>query len=428
MSIKHDNIVPSTWPGRSNSTGAAGLVSGSNQTSSVTAAVGGARTLSGIQSGQFRTGAAPAASQTNAQRLVLSNSIPPIPLPPIARYQVAGNPNSTDYGCGITSLPEDPDLPPLPPPTPIVQILGFYRAKTDTFVVGPSNPEPFDRNVKASQLIVGQDFYVQLRIQPSVVLNGFVPTKFTLVSRIGLDVYAATPDFEGYAVTAITSNFGGDYFRIPGWYVASVGTATLTFSAGQKGINSIFGTASAVIPVVDAPTQVTANVVQAGWYKGVSGTIDTVKVGETLILKVFGPPLQTFAWITPWGKGSATTDANSNGQATGTALAAGTYPFAVQFADLPTFNGTFKVIDASNTPPNVINPINVTGTPDNVFVDGSGGGFDSTDGGYDSNTGESDADADASIGGESDGGDGDAAAGNSSADGTGDGSGDGDGE
>lgn len=398
MSIKHDNIVPNTWPGPQDTTGIPAALTAYNAQSSLIRTMGTARYLGGRIAGQGGYGA-PAAQNDNATRLLLNASIPKVDLPPFARYQAAGNPDSTDYGCGIDSLPDD-DLPDLPAPTPIVQVIAFYKAN-DIFVVGPSNPVPaFDPNVRATQLEVNKDFYVQLRIIPSVSMEGYVPTKFTLTSRIGLNSYTGPADFEGWPSGTKAASSSGDYFRIPGFYIPETGTATLTFSAGQKDINIVFGQGTGVIPVVSTPTQVTGSVQPVGWFNGIQGNISTVYQGQQLQLQVYGPPNKSFVWTTPWGTGTATTDASSNATVTGTAVAAGTWPFSITFADIPTYRGTFLVL-----------------SPANAGHTATGG--DTTTGGGPGDSGTNVGDTVGDTEGEGIGGNTDGGAGNSSADGTG---------
>lgn len=361
MSIKHDNIVPSIWPEtREESAGIPAAIVASVEPPTR----GAVRYLDARKQGQ--------------QAVLVSETLPPQSLPPVARYQVPGNANSTDYSCGNEAREKILDEP-IPAPQVIVEVVGFY-ANDDSMPLG------YDPALPASQLIVNTDFWVNLRIRPSVGLDGFDPTIFFLNNNIDGTAYPSPTGFPGWFAGDGASNFGGVVYKIPSFYIGQVGQATMTFTAGQPTINPTFGTATGSIPVVAVPTVVVATVEQQGWFPGIPASVadanvDSVYVGQALQLAVVGPPSTTYSYVLPWTTGSSTTDVNGRDIVPGTALQAGTWPFTVIFAGIAPVSKTFLVMDSYTSPD----------------------GFD----GFDANSNDADADADGDADGGSGAGDGD---------------------
>ena len=357
MSIKHDNIVPSVWPEtREESTGIPAAIVASVEPPTR----GTVRYLDARREGQ--------------QALLVSETLPPQSLPPVARYQVPGNANSTDYSCGTEAREKILDEP-IPAPQVIVEVLDFY-ANDDSMPLG------YDPTLPASQLIVNTDFWVTLRIRPSVGLDGFDPTIFFLNNNIDGTAYPSPSGFPGWFAGDNASNFGGVVYKIPSFYIGQVGQATMTFTAGQPTINTVFGTATGSIPIVSVPTVVVATVEQTGWFPGTAdANVDSVYVGQTLQLAVVGPPSTTYSYTLPWSTGTSTTDATGRDIVPGVAMQAGTWPFTVTFAGIAPVSKTFLVMDSYTAPD----------------------GFD----GFDADSNDADADADASADGGSGAGDGD---------------------
>jgi hypothetical protein len=234
-------------------------------------------------------------------------------------------------------------------------------------------PLGYDPQTPVTELLVNTDFYVNLRIRPSVGLAGYDPTVFGLISTIGGTVYGGTSG--EWAAGDGASNWLGSVYRIPGSYLGAAGTATLTFSAGQTTINPVFTSASTTVNVIPAVVAVTAAVEQTGWYSGiVTGNIDIVYQGQTLQLVVNGPPSTAYTYTLPWASGSSTTDANGQDTVAGTALQAGIFEFTVTFASITPFTKSFQVLNGATD------------------FGGDAGGFTSDD--ADANT-SNDADADA---------------------------------
>jgi uncharacterized membrane protein YgcG len=387
MSIKHDNIVPSVWPGVEESTGVPTAI------------------LSTVEPATRGTVRYFNSRGQDQQATIVAETLPPQALPPPANYQVAGNANSTDYSCQSEAREKILEEP-VPPPRVIVTVLGFYANDN-------SMPLGYDPTIPAQQLVVNSDFWVNLRIQPSVGLDGFDPTIFFLNNNIDGTDYASPSGFPGWFAGDGASNFGGSVYKIPSFYIPQVGQATMTFTAGQPTINPIFARAAGSIPIVAAPSIVIATVEQQGWFPGVpapiisvspsdtpvdptsDANVDTVNVYQTLQLAVVGPPSTSYTYVLPWGvTGSSTTDVNGRDVILGTALQAGTWPFTVIFAGIAPVQKTFLVLDAYT----------------------SEGGFE----------GDTDADADADASNSADGdGDGDGDGGDGSGDGGDGGGGDG---
>lgn len=367
MSIKHDNIVPSVWP--ENQEDSAGI-SAAIVASVEPATRGTVRYLN--------------SRGAENQATIVNNTLPPQALPPVAIYQVPGNANSTDYSCGNEAREKVLDEP-VAAPQVIVQVLGFY-ANDDSMPLG------YDPALPATQLLVNTDFWVNLRIRPSVGLDGFDPTIIFLDNNIDGTAYPSPSGYPGTFAGDGASNYGGLVYKVPSFYIAQVGLAVMTFRAGQPTINATFGTATGSIPIVSVPTVVVAVVEQQGWFPGIISTpgtadanVDSVYVNQLLQLAVVGPLSTTYSYVLPWASGTSTTDATGRDVVTGTALQGGTWPFTVIFPGIEPVSKTFLVMDGDTSP----------------------GGFVSDDA-------DADADADADSDGDADG------------DG-GDGSGDGDG-
>lgn len=359
MSIKHDNIVPSVWPENpENSAGIPAAIVASVEP----ATRGTVRYLN--------------SRGAENQATLVNNTLPPQALPPVAIYQVPGNANSTDYSCGTEAREKVLDEP-ITPPQVIVQVLGFY-ANDDSMPLG------YDPALPATQLLVNTDFWVNLRIRPSVGLDGFDPTIIFLDNNIDGMSYPNPPGYPGTFAGDGASNYGGLFYKVPSFYIPQVGLATMTFTAGQPTINPKFGSATGAIPIVSAPTVVVAVVEQQGWFPGIISTpgsadanVDSVYVYQLLQLAVVGPPLTTYSYVLPWASGTSTTDANGRDIITGTALQSGTWPFTVIFPGIAPVSKTFLVMDGDTSP----------------------GGFTSDDA-------DADADADGNADGDGDGGDG----------------------
>ena len=326
MSIKHDNIVPSVWPeNQEDSAGIPAAIVASVEP----ATRGSVRYLNSRGEGQ--------------QATLVNNTLPPQALPPVAIYQVPGNANSTDYSCGNEAREKVLDEP-VPAPPVIVEVLGFY-ANDDSMPLG------YDPALPASQLIVNTDFWVNLRIQPSVGLDGFDPTIIFLSNNIDGTVYPNPAGYPGTFAGDGASNVGGAVYKVPSFYIAQVGLATMTFTAGQPTINTTFGTATGAIPIVSAPTVVVAVVEQQGWFPGTAdANVDSVYVGQELQLAVNGPPSTSYSYILPWSTGSSVTDSSGRDVIPGTALQAGTWPFTVIFPGITPVSKTFLVLDGSTAP------------------------------------------------------------------------------
>jgi len=371
MSIKHDNIVPSVWP--ENQEDSAGIP---------------AAIVASVEPATRGTVRYLNSRGAENQATIVNNTLPPQALPPVAIYQVPGNANSTDYSCGNEAREKVLDEP-ITPPQVIVQVLGFY-ANDDSMPLG------YDPALPATQLLVNTDFWVNLRIRPSVGLDGFDPTIIFLDNNIDGTAYPNPTGYPGTFAGDGASNYGGLVYKVPSFYIAQVGLAVMTFTAGQPTVNATFGTATGSIPIVSAPTVVVAVVEQQGWFPGIistpgtaDATVDSVYVNQLLQLAVVGPLSTTYSYVLPWASGTSTTDATGRDVVTGTALQGGTWPFTVIFPGIEPVSKTFLVMDGDTSP----------------------GGFTSDDA-------DADADADADSDGNADGdGDGDG----------GDGSGDGDG-
>lgn len=371
MAIKHDNIVPSVWP------------ESQEYSAGIPAAI-----VASVEPATRGTVRYLNSRGAENQATLVNNTLPPQALPPVAIYQVPGNANSTDYSCGTEAREKVLDEP-ITPPEVVVQVLGF-RANDDSMPLG------YDLELPATQLLVNTDFWVNLRIRPSVGLDGFDPTIIFLDNNIDGTAYPNPPGYPGTFAGDGASNYGGLFYKVPSFYIAQVGLATMTFTAGQPTINPTFASATGSIPIVAAPTVVVAVVEQQGWFPGVISTpgsadanVDSVYVSQLLQLAVVGPPSTTYSYVLPWGaSGTSTTDVNGRDTVTGTALASGTWPFTVIFPGIAPVSKTFLVMDGDSSP-----------------------------GGYEAN----DADADADADGDADSG-GDGAAGDG-----GDGSGAGDG-
>jgi hypothetical protein len=377
MSIKHDNIVPSVWPESEDTTGypvaRIGRTLGDVVTGAgITSGVAEARVLGAIDSAQRAvTGTNLASRPVEVTRLLVNQQYPKITLPPPPALQAPGNANSTDYSCGVEGTArakaQDPYVAlTVEPPAVKVAVLNLYASNS-------ALPLGYDPQAPVTDLLVNTDFYVNLRIRPSVGLAGYDPTVFQLISTIGGTVYGGTSG--EWAAGDGASNWLGSVYRIPGSYLGAAGTATLTFSAGQTTINPVFTSASTTVNVIPAVVAVTAAVEQTGWYSGiVTGNIDIVYQGQTLQLVVNGPPSTAYTYTLPWASGSSTTDANGQDTVAGTALQAGIFEFTVTFASITPFTKAFQVLNGATD------------------FGGDAGGFTSDD--ADANT-SNDADADA---------------------------------
>jgi hypothetical protein len=302
---------------------------------------------------------------------LVNQQSPKITLPPPPALQAPGNANSTDYSCGVEGTArakaQDPYVEiTVEAPAVKVAVLNLYASNS-------ALPLGYDPQAPVTELLVDTDFYVNLRIRPSVGLAGYDPTVFQLISTIGGTVYGGTSG--EWAAGDGASNWLGSVYRIPGSYLGTTGTATLTFSAGQTTINPVFTSASTTVNVIPAVVAVTAAVEQTGWYSGiVTGNIDIVYQGQTLQLVVNGPPSTAYTYTLPWASGSSTTDANGQDTVSGTALQAGIFEFTVTFASITPFTKSFQVLNGATD------------------FGGDAGGFTSDD--ADANT-SNDADADA---------------------------------
>jgi uncharacterized membrane protein YgcG len=368
MSIKHDNVVPSEWPGVEESAGVPSAIVSSVEPPTR----GTVRYLNSRGQGQ--------------QAVIVNATLPPQALPPVAKYQVPGNANSTDYSCGSEAR-EKVLNEPVPAPPVIVEVLGFY-ANDDSMPLG------YDPTLPASQLIVNTDFWVNLRIQPSVGLDGFDPTIIFLSNNIDGTVYPNPTGYPGTFAGDGASNFGGSVYKVPSFYIAQVGLATMTFTAGQPTVNTTFGTATGSIPIVSVPTVVVATVEQQGWFPGVAATpdtadanVDSVYVGQTLQLAVIGPPSTTYSYTLPWSTGTSTTDSTGRDIVPGIAMQAGSWPFTVTFAGIAPVSKIFLVMDSYTAPDgfdghdNDSNDADSDGDSDGGDGDGDGDGGDGGDGG-----------------------------------------------
>jgi hypothetical protein len=373
MSIKHDNIVPSVWPESEDTTGYPVARTGA-QVGDITSGVAEARVLGAVSTALTRlTGTNLAARPVEVARLQINEQYPAIALPPPPALQAPGNANSTDYSCGVEGTArakaQDPYVElTVEPPAVKVAVLNLYASNS-------ALPLGYDPQAPVTDLLVDTDFYVNLRIRPSVGLTGYDPTVFTMTSVIGGTPYGTGSGFTGWKAGDGASNWLGSVYRIPGSYLGAAGTATLTFSAGQPTVNTVFGTASTTVNVIPAVVAVTAAVEQTGWYSGiVTGNIDIVYQGQTLQLVVNGPPSTAYTYTLPWASGSSTTDANGQDTVAGTALQAGVFEFTVTFASITPFTKAFQVLNGATD------------------FGGDAGGFTSDD--ADANT-SNDADADA---------------------------------
>jgi hypothetical protein len=400
MSIKHDNIVPSVWPESDDTTGFPVARIGRTDGSDITVGVGEARVLGAISTALTTiTGTNLAARPVEVTRLLVNQQYPKITLPPPPALQAPGNANSTDYSCGVEGTArakaQDPYVAlTVEAPAVKVAVLNLYASNS-------ALPLGYDPQAPVTELLVNADFYVNLRIRPSVGLAGYDPTVFTLVSTIGGTVYGGTSG--EWAAGDGASNWLGSVYRIPGSYLGAAGTATLTFSAGQTTVNPVFTSASTTVNVIPAVVAVTAAVEQTGWYSGiVTGNIDIVYQGQTLQLVVNGPPSSAYTYVLPWASGSSTTDANGQDTVTGTALQAGIFEFTVTFASITPFTKAFQVLNGATD------------------FGGDAGGF-SADADADADAASADADGNASGDGDGDGagGDGDGGGGDGGGDGGG---------
>ena len=377
MSIKHDNIVPSVWPESEDTTGFPVARIGA-QVGDITSGVGGARVLGAISTALTAVSVNNdfAARPVEVTRLLVNQQYPKITLPPPPELQVPGNANSTDYSCGVEGTArtkaQDPYVQPtVEAPAVKVAVLNLYASNSVL-------PLGYDPQAPVTELLVNTDFYVNLRIRPSVALAGYDPTVFTLTSTIGGTVYGGTGS--EWAAGDGASNWLGSVYRIPGSYLGAVGTATLTFSAGQTTVNPEFASASTTVNVIPAVVAVTAAVEQTGWYTGiVTGNIDIVYQGQTLQLVVNGPPSTAYIYTLPWASGSSTTDANGQDTVAGTALQAGDWEFTVTFASITPFTKTFQVLNGATdfgggTDAGGANGDGAGGSGDGGGGDGGGGG------------------------------------------------------
>jgi hypothetical protein len=267
---------------------------------------------------------------------------------------------------------QDPYVQPtVEAPAVKVAVLNLYASNSVL-------PLGYDPQAPVTELLVNTDFYVNLRIRPSVALAGYDPTVFTLTSTIGGTGYGGTGS--EWAAGDGASNWLGSVYRIPGSYLGAAGTATLTFSAGQTTINPEFASASTTVNVIPAVVAVTAAVEQTGWYSGiVTGNIDIVYQGQTLQLVVNGPPSTAYTYTLPWASGSSTTDANGQDTVAGTALQAGDWEFTVTFASITPFTKTFQVLNGATdfgggTDAGGANGDGAGGSGDGGGGDGGGGG------------------------------------------------------
>ncbi len=376
MSIKHDNIVPSVWPESDDTTGFPVARIGA-QVGDITSGVGGARVLGAISTALTAvTGTNLAARPFEVSRLLVNQQYPKITLPPPPALQAPGNANSTDYSCGIEGTArakaQDPYVElTVEPPAVKVAVLNLYASNS-------ALPLGYDPQAPVTELLVNTDFYVNLRIRPSVGLAGYDPTVFGLISTIGGTVYGGTSG--EWAAGDGASNWLGGVYRIPGSYLGATGTATLTFSAGQTTVNPVFTSASTTVNVIPAVVAVTAAVEQTGWYTGiVTGNIDIVYQGQTLQLVVNGPPSTAYTYTLPWASGSSTTDANGQDTVAGTALQAGDWEFTVTFASITPFTKSFQVLNGATdfgggTDAGGANGDGAGGGGDGGGGDGGGGG------------------------------------------------------
>ena len=362
MSIKHDNVVPSVWPGVEESAGIPSAI-----VSSVEPATRGTvRYLNSRGQGQ--------------QATIVNETLPPQALPPVAIYQVPGNANSTDYSCGNEAREKVLDEP-VPAPPVIVEVLGFY-ANDDSMPLG------YDPALPATQLLVNTDFWINVRIQPSVGLDGFDPTIIFLNNNIDGTVYPNPAGYPGTFAGDGASNFGGLVYKVPSFYIAQVGLATMTVTGGQPTVNTTFGTATGSIPIVAAPTVVVAVVEQQGWFPGTAdANVDSVYVGQTLQLAVLGPPLTSYSYTLPWSTGTSTTDSNGHDTIPGVAVQAGSWPFTVIFPGIAPVSKTFLVMNAYTAPVGYYDSgVDDLQTQANLIINGSdadGDGGDGGDGGGD---------------------------------------------
>lgn len=355
MSIKHDNIIPSECTGNPDSAGIPSAIVASVEP----ATQGTVRYLS--SRGQLQ------------QALLVDNTMHSQEYPPVAKYQVPGNANSTDYSCSSEAR-EKVLNEPIPAPPVIVEVIGFY-ANDDSMPLG------YDPKLPASQLIVNTDFWVNLRVQPSVGLDGFDPTIIFLSNNIDGTVYPNPTGYPGTFAGDAASNYGGSFYKVPSFYIAQVGLATMTFTAGQPTVNATFGTATGAIPIVSAPTVVVAIVEQQGWFPGIpalpptdpappasfeptppptpptpnepqtaDGNVDSVYVGQSLQLSIVGPPLTTYSYVLPWATGTGTTDSTGRDTVLGIAMQAGTWPFTVIFSGIEPVSKSFLVMDSYTAP------------------------------------------------------------------------------
>ena len=347
MSIKHDNIVPSVWPGVEESAGIPAAIVATVEP----ATRGTVRYLNSRGQGQ--------------QASIVNETLPPQALPPVAIYQIPGNANSTDYSCG-TEAREKVMNEPVPPPPVVVEVLGFY-ANDDSMPLG------YDPNMPATQLLVNTDFWVNLRIRPSVGLDGFDPTIIFLDNNIDGTSYPNPSGYPGTFAGDGASNYGGSFYKVPSFYIGQVGLATMTFTAGQPTINTKFGSATGAIPIVAAPAQggpptpIVAIVEQQGWFPGVKlgqmvnygydgqsqpldANVFNVYVGQLLQLYITGPPETPFYYTLPWSSGTSVSDSLGYAIIQGTALEAGTWPFTVIFPEATTVSKTFLVMDYYTAP------------------------------------------------------------------------------
>ena len=386
MSIKHDNIVPSECTGNPNSAGIPSAI-----VASVDPATRG--TVRYLNSrGQSQ------------QAAIVNATLPPQALPPVARYQVPGNANSTDYSCRSEARAKVLDET-IPAPPVIVQVLGFY-ANDDSMPLG------YDPTLPASQLIVNTDFWVNLRIQPSVGLDGFDPTIIFLNNNIDGTAYPNPSGYPGTFAGDGASNFGGSVYKVPSFYIAQVGLATMTFTAGQPTVNTTFGTATGAIPIVSVPTVVVAVVEQQGWFPGIpallptepappasfepnppapppgttepqtaDANVDSVYVGQALQLAIVGPPSTTYSYILPWDSGTSTTDSTGRGTIPGIAMQAGTWPFTVVFSGIAPVSKSFLVMDSYTAPDGFDGHDSDADADGDADGDGDGDGGDGGDGG-----------------------------------------------
>ena len=394
MTIKHDNIIPSASCGKvATSTGLPNALVGNDAGSALSVGVGQARVLGAIQQAVGGPGS-PDFKFYNNSRTLVNNQLPAINLPPPALYQVPGNANSTDYACGSQARrrtqemnePEE-EFPELPPPVVTLEILGIYESNY-------SLPLGYDPTLKATELLIGTDFYVNLRIRPSVGLAGLGagtldPTIFTLDLVIDGTSYPMPAGFPGWLAGDDASNFTGDFYCFPGSYLGQTGIATMSFTGGQPTINVIFGMDSASIPVTTTGCVVTASVQQLGWFQGIflPGLINTVYVGPELQLVVNGPVSAPFRYSLPWASGTGTTDATGLSIIAGiNTQQAGNWNFTVDFYTSPQhtqcnnpLNQPFVVLQGKTAQPKSNQGWPGVPTPNDV---GGGGNFGEVDFGY----------------------------------------------